>query len=114
MLFHELGKCLVAHRQLAFEGGQFTLGLPNSSGRGSAALKGGGSLFEKGFLPLVKERRRDAVPVAEVADGRALDEVFAQDVHFLFGGVVAAGCFHVGLHCRAHSVAHPSGFSISV
>lgn len=114
MLFHELGEGFVAHRQLAFEGGQFTLGLPNTSGRGPTALKGGGSLFEKGFLPLVKERRRDAVLVAEVADGCALDEVLAQDVHFLFGAVVAAGCLHVGLHSGAHSVADPSGFSISV
>ena len=72
------------------EGGQFTLALPNTSGRGPTALKGGGSLFEKGFLPLVKERWRDAVLVAEVADGCALDEVLAQDVHFLFGAVVAA------------------------
>ena len=47
-----------------------------------------GSLFEKGFLPLVKECRRDAMPVAEVADRCALDEVFAQDIHFLLRGVV--------------------------
>ena len=110
MLFHELGKSLVAHRQLAFESGQFTLGFPNTSGRGPSAFKGSGSLFEKGFLPLVKECRRDAVLVAEVADGCALDKVLARDVHFLFRGVVATGCFH----CRAHSVADPSGVSISV
>jgi hypothetical protein len=160
MLFHKLGEGFVAHRQLAFERGQFipkaphdwifedqnvgeashvprkdlqpqagrlryiakveketdfgiTLALPNTSGREPTALKGGGSLFEKGFLPLVKERWRDAVLAAEVADGCALGKVLAQDVHFLFGAVVAAGCLRVGLHTGAHSVADPSGFSIS-
>lgn len=74
MLFHELGEGFVAHRQLAFEGGQFTLGFTNTSGRGPSALKGGGSLFEKGFLPSVKERRRDAVLVAEVARGYTIKQ----------------------------------------
>jgi hypothetical protein len=113
MLFHELGEGFVANGQLAFEGRQFTLGLPNTTGGGPPAFKGGGSLFKKGFLPLVEEGRRDAVTVAKVADGRACDEVLAQDVHFLLRGVVAARCLHFVLHGGAHSVAEVSDISIS-
>ena len=98
MLLHELGQCLAAHRQFAFQSPELALLVPNNSEGGPPGFKSVASLLEKCILPLIKERRLDLVRVAHIAHLHTLDEMFSQDVHFLFRGEVTSGSFRFGLH----------------
>jgi hypothetical protein len=93
-----LGQCLAAHRQFAFQSQELTLLVPNNSEGGASGFKSGASFLEKCLSPLVKERLLHLVLGAHNAHRHTLNQMFSQDVHFLFRGEVASGSFHFGLH----------------
>jgi len=90
--------------------------LTKTSGGGLPAFKSGGSLFEKRLLPLVKERRVDALALAEFGDRSVFEQMQAQDAHLVGGAVLTASfLFHATGGFQVCPVAYPfspSGHSV--
>lgn len=115
-ILHDLRDDLVLAPQLTFERLELTLGLSKNSGGGPPAFKRGGSLFEKGFLPLAEERRVNALRFTDLGDRLFFHPMQAQDALLVFGAVLAAGSFflvHPTGRCVPRSLSLPPDQAIS-
>ena len=111
---NDLGEHLGLVSELGFQRRDLILFLGQRLGAGPPTFKGCGSVLKEGFLPLVKQRGMKLVLVAQIRNRHVLDEVFAQNGHFLLRGKLSAGVFHGDLFQMRHSVAHGPDFSNSV
>jgi hypothetical protein len=82
---------LVFAPQLVFRHRQSTFGFADQSGGGAPSLKSGASLLEKRLLPLLEHRRVDTHGLADLGYRAALEQMQAQDAHFVGRTVVTAG-----------------------
>jgi hypothetical protein len=108
-LLNHRGQDLVFMPELGLESGDGMLFFRQRSGMGPWQ-QGGGSIFEKALLPLIKEGRLNVVLLAQLAHGPLLQEMESQDFELLFGIETSAwSSGHAAFpRWRKSSLSHPS------